>query len=154
MGKVYLTGNPTAKSVLESVSSSNGSPVCYDHFAFRTFGVDGHGIDSIASFFLDFGYTQRDELRIFISELLVDELNSQSQLEAEENKFIKSKKESFANSKEEEASKDKLRKQHLVLDQQQRNIQELKHSLRTTRAGMEFMQMKYYEEFSDLGKLK
>ncbi|ONK69296.1 uncharacterized protein A4U43_C05F21370 [Asparagus officinalis] len=108
MEKVYLTRNPTAKSVLESVSSSDGSPVCYDHFAFRTFGVDGHGIDSIASFFLDFGYTQRDELRffqrkklralwfaapeteysnkcslplprIFISELLVDELNSQSQ---------------------------------------------------------------------------
>ncbi|ONK72103.1 uncharacterized protein A4U43_C04F15740 [Asparagus officinalis] len=30
--------------------------------------------------------------------------------------------------------------------------QVLKHSLRTTRAGMEFMQMKYYEEFSNLGQ--
>lgn len=110
MEKVYLSRNPTAKSVLDLVSSSDGSPVSYDHFAFRTFGVDGHGIDSIAKFFLDFGYTQREELRfpakklralwfappeseytnggsylngplprIFISELLVDEMSSQSQ---------------------------------------------------------------------------
>ena len=73
--------------------------------------VDGHGIDSIAKFFLDFGYMQREELRfpakklralwfappevensysgsflsgplprIFISELLVDEMSSQSQV--------------------------------------------------------------------------
>lgn len=102
-----MSRNPTAKSVLELVSSSDGSPVCYDHFAFRTFGVDGHGIDSIAKFFLDFGYVQREELRfpakklralwfappeieysdsgslplprIFISELLVDAMSSQSQ---------------------------------------------------------------------------
>ncbi|ONK63285.1 uncharacterized protein A4U43_C07F13390 [Asparagus officinalis] len=79
-------------------------------------------------------------------------VSCEKKLEAEENKFIRSKKESFVNSKEEEASKDKLRKQHLVLDQQQRNIEELKHSLRTTRAGMEFMQMKYYEEFNNLGQ--
>lgn len=105
-----MNRNPTAKAVLDLVSSSDGSPVCYDHFAFRTFGVDGHGIDSIAKFFLDFGYTQREELRfpakklralwfappkseccdggsylngplprIFVSELLVDQLSSQSQ---------------------------------------------------------------------------
>lgn len=68
--------------------------------------VDGHGIDSIAKFFLDFGYVQRDELRfpakklkalwfsppqaehcdaeplprVFISELLVDELSPRSQV--------------------------------------------------------------------------
>lgn len=70
--------------------------------------VDGHGIDSIAKFFLDFGYQQREELRfpakklralwfappeddcsgsgglplprIFISELLVDEMSSQNQV--------------------------------------------------------------------------
>lgn len=40
MEKVYLSRNPTAKSVLELVSSSDGSPVCYDHLAFRTFGVE------------------------------------------------------------------------------------------------------------------
>lgn len=73
--------------------------------------VNGYGIDSLANFFLDFGYTQREELRfpakklkalwfsppclpvfdggsgvggplprIFISELLVDEMSQQAQV--------------------------------------------------------------------------
>ncbi|MQL70630.1 hypothetical protein Taro_002936, partial [Colocasia esculenta] len=113
MEKVYLGKNPTAGAVLDLVRSSDGDNVCYDHFAFRTFGnnkVDGHGIDSMSKFFVDFGYTPRDELRfpakklralwfappetelskggtgvegplprIFISELIVDELSHQSQ---------------------------------------------------------------------------
>lgn len=108
MERVYLSRNPTAKSVLDLVRSSDaagaGGGLCYDHFAFRTFGVDGHGIDSIAEIFLDFGYEQREELRfpvkklralwfappprdeghgdplprIFVSELLVDEISPQS----------------------------------------------------------------------------
>lgn len=110
MEKVYLTRNPTAKAILDLTSSCEGDHVCYDHFAFRTFGVDGYGIDSMAKFFTDFGYIPRDELRfpakklkalwfsppkmdfidggngingplprIFISELLVDQMSSQSQ---------------------------------------------------------------------------
>ncbi|XP_058105246.1 uncharacterized protein LOC131248803 isoform X2 [Magnolia sinica] len=110
MEVVYLSRNPTAKAILDLVRLSDGDHVCYDHLAFRTFGVDGHGIDSIAKIFLDFGYTPRDELRfpakklkalwftppdtqhngsgsgvygplprIFISELLVDEMSSQVQ---------------------------------------------------------------------------
>ncbi|KAL5223901.1 hypothetical protein ABZP36_010540 [Zizania latifolia] len=109
MEKVYLTRNPTAKTILELVHSYDGDHICYDHFAFRTFGVDGYGINSLAEFFTDFGYVPRDELRfpakklralwfspptngeyngtgingplprIFISELLVDELSAQSQ---------------------------------------------------------------------------
>uniref|UniRef100_A0A1D1ZFY6 2-oxoadipate dioxygenase/decarboxylase n=1 Tax=Anthurium amnicola TaxID=1678845 RepID=A0A1D1ZFY6_9ARAE len=110
MEKVYLGKNPTAAAILDVVRSCDGEHVCYDHFAFRTFGVDGHGIDSMAKFFADFGYTPRDELkfpakklralwfappetehpgtgtrvegplpRIFISELLVDEMSSQCQ---------------------------------------------------------------------------
>ncbi|KAH0449504.1 hypothetical protein IEQ34_020196 [Dendrobium chrysotoxum] len=107
MEKVYLDRNPTAKAVLDLVLSVDGNQICYDHFAFRTFGVDGYGIDSVAKFFLDFGYTMMEELRfpakklkalwfappnydngsyfggplprIFVSELLVDEMSPQSQ---------------------------------------------------------------------------
>ncbi|WVZ59206.1 hypothetical protein U9M48_009392 [Paspalum notatum var. saurae] len=109
MEKVYLSRNPTAKTILDLVRSYDGDHICYDHLAFRTFGVNGYGINSLAEFFTDFGYIPREELRfpakklralwfspptndgysgtgtygplprIFISELLVDELTAQSQ---------------------------------------------------------------------------
>ncbi|XP_023645015.1 uncharacterized protein LOC17896649 [Capsella rubella] len=110
METVYLNRNPTPKSVLELVRSVDGHQLCYDHLAFRTFGIRGYGIDSLASFFLDYGYTPMDELkfpakklralwfsppdvsaipggsgvngplpRVFISELLVDQMSSQTQ---------------------------------------------------------------------------
>ncbi|KAL0557335.1 hypothetical protein IC582_005871 [Cucumis melo] len=111
MEAVYLSRNPTAKSILELVRSAHDDTICYDHIAFRTFGMDGHGIDSLASFFLDFGYTQKEELsfpakklkafwfsppsisnaaydgdgvngplpRVFISQLLVDQMSKQTQ---------------------------------------------------------------------------
>lgn len=110
METVYLNRNPTAKAILELVHSSEEDQICYDHFAFRTFGVNGYGINSMAKFFLDFGYTQCEELRfpakklkalwfsppslplasggsgvngplprIFISELLVDQISPQAQ---------------------------------------------------------------------------
>ncbi|KAJ4818666.1 Scaffold attachment factor B2 [Rhynchospora pubera] len=111
MEKVYLNRNPTAKGILDLVQSHDGDNICYDHFAFRTFGVDGYGINSLAEFFMDFGYTPREELRfpakklkalwfsppndsssnnngtgingplprVFISELIVDQLSSESQ---------------------------------------------------------------------------
>lgn len=63
MEKVYLSRNPTAKSILQLVRSTDTAPICYDHFAFRTFGVEDYGISSMAKFFLDFGYLTRDELR-------------------------------------------------------------------------------------------
>lgn len=63
METVYLNRNPTAKAILELVRSVEDDRICYDHFAFRTFGVNGYGIDSLSSFFLDFGYTQREELK-------------------------------------------------------------------------------------------
>ncbi|KAL0421175.1 UNVERIFIED_CONTAM: hypothetical protein Slati_3140400 [Sesamum latifolium] len=110
METVYLNRNPTAKAILELVRSVDNDRICYDHFAFRTFGVNGHGIDSIAKLFLDFGYVLREELRfpakklkafwfsppsvpysdagggvngplprIFISELLVDQMTPEAQ---------------------------------------------------------------------------
>ncbi|KAH9322796.1 hypothetical protein KI387_017435 [Taxus chinensis] len=60
---IYLNKNPTATSVLDLVRRYDGGQLCYDHFAFRTFDVDGCGISAMAQFFLDFGYVVRDELR-------------------------------------------------------------------------------------------
>ncbi|KAJ1386028.1 hypothetical protein SESBI_41159 [Sesbania bispinosa] len=110
MQSVYLNRNPTAKAILDLVHSVDNNSLCYDHLAFRTFGVNGYGIDSMATFFLDYGYTQREELRfpgkklralwfsppadsldgsgsgmngplprIFISELLVDQMSPKTQ---------------------------------------------------------------------------
>lgn len=39
MEEVYLNRNPTAKAILELVRSVDGDQLCYDHFAYRTFGV-------------------------------------------------------------------------------------------------------------------
>jgi len=39
MQSVYLNRNPTAKAILELVHSVENNSLCYDHLAFRTFGV-------------------------------------------------------------------------------------------------------------------
>lgn len=114
--QVYLNRNPTASAILELVRSTDANQICYDHLAYRTFGVNGHGIESMSKLFLDFGYTEQEELRfpkkklkalwfspppvnpnvinnggaagggvhgplprIFISELLVDQMSSAAQ---------------------------------------------------------------------------
>ncbi|XP_058076786.1 kinesin-like protein KIN-14F [Magnolia sinica] len=56
------------------------------------------------------------------------------------------------NSFNDEESKRKLLKQQMLFDRQQRDIQELKQTLHITKAGMQFMQMKYSEEFCNLGR--
>ncbi|OVA02592.1 Calponin homology domain [Macleaya cordata] len=72
----------------------------------------------------------------------------------EEENVTEIKKDEEFNKKliDEEEAKHRLLKQQLLLDEQQRDIQELKHILRTTKEGMRFMQTKYHEEISDLGK--
>ncbi|XP_015577232.1 kinesin-like protein KIN-14I isoform X2 [Ricinus communis] len=50
-----------------------------------------------------------------------------------------------------EELKNKNLKQQMIFDQQQKDVQDLKHALHTTKAGMQFMQMKFHEEFSNLG---
>ncbi|CAL5208873.1 unnamed protein product [Lathyrus oleraceus] len=50
-----------------------------------------------------------------------------------------------------EESQKKALKQQMLFDQRQRDIQELKYTVQTTKAGMQFMQMKFHEEFSNLG---
>ncbi|KAA3458891.1 kinesin-4 isoform X2 [Gossypium australe] len=51
----------------------------------------------------------------------------------------------------EEALKGQLQKQQMIFDQQQRNIKEIKHAINSTKAGMQFIQMKFHEEFNSLG---
>ncbi|KAL3034537.1 hypothetical protein AAZX31_02G200100 [Glycine max] len=48
-------------------------------------------------------------------------------------------------------SKRQLLKQQMLFNQQ-RDIQELKHTIHTTKASMQFLQMKFHEEFSNLGR--
>uniref|UniRef100_A0A1J3J3X9 2-oxoadipate dioxygenase/decarboxylase n=1 Tax=Noccaea caerulescens TaxID=107243 RepID=A0A1J3J3X9_NOCCA len=54
--KTYLRKNPTANTIWELVQSFDSENLCYDHFTFRTFKVDGYGINSLSSFFMDYGY--------------------------------------------------------------------------------------------------
>ena len=79
-----------------------GAQIAFDHMAFRTFGVEHLGITSLSRWFLDMGYAQQPEVlrfpakklrarwlapppselplpRIFISELIVDELSPSAQ---------------------------------------------------------------------------
>ncbi|XP_059437772.1 kinesin-like protein KIN-14I [Corylus avellana] len=51
-----------------------------------------------------------------------------------------------------EGSKSQFSIQHKLVEQQQRDILELKHILHSTKSGMKFLQIKYQEEFSNLGK--
>ncbi|PWA67112.1 hypothetical protein CTI12_AA319230 [Artemisia annua] len=62
MEHIYLNRNPTAKAMLDLTTNHDNQSICYDHLAFRTFGVDGHGIESMSKLFFDFGYTQMEEL--------------------------------------------------------------------------------------------
>ncbi|XP_020254915.1 kinesin-like protein KIN-14Q isoform X1 [Asparagus officinalis] len=53
---------------------------------------------------------------------------------------------------DEESSKRRILKQKLIFDHQQRGIEELKYTLHTAKAGMEFMRSQYCQEFNNLNK--
>lgn len=99
----YWDRTPTAVTIMGLLQSltGTGSPIYFDHLAFRTFAAPSLGIDSIGSMFTDFGYKKMDMLsfpgkkltaywyappedevhlpRVFISELRVDELSPEAQ---------------------------------------------------------------------------
>ncbi|OMO63912.1 hypothetical protein CCACVL1_22188 [Corchorus capsularis] len=52
---------------------------------------------------------------------------------------------------DDEELKSRHQKQQMIFDQQQRDIEELKHNINATKAGMQFIQMKFHEEFNNLG---
>ncbi|CAN1860085.1 Kinesin-like protein KIN-14I [Linum perenne] len=79
------------------------------------------------------------------------ELGNQLKVETKHTKVSK-KEESFEKSHiPSEEQKNKILKQQSLFDQQQHDIQDLKHTLHTTKAGMQFMQRKFHEEFNNLG---
>ncbi|MBA0880660.1 hypothetical protein Goshw_027029 [Gossypium schwendimanii] len=77
---------------------------------------------------------------------------SQSEVIEEKNIEVMKKEDCFQkNLINEEELKGQLQKQQMIFDQQQRNIKELKHAINSTKAGMQFIQMKFHEEFNSLG---
>ncbi|XP_057427423.1 kinesin-like protein KIN-14I [Lotus japonicus] len=66
---------------------------------------------------------------------------------------VVTKKDEFSHKKHvaDKDSQRQLLKQKMLFDQHQNDIQALKHTIHTTKAGMQFMQMKFHEEFSNLG---
>lgn len=92
----YWERAPTARRAMEFLEDEQeqrgGDRLRFDHFAFRTFGMDGCGIDALATSLQAFGYERRDNLvfehkklnafwfsppaaelpRVFVSELRVE----------------------------------------------------------------------------------
>ena len=57
----YINSTPTAATVLHALYKQGGTQVHIDHMAFRSFGLDGLGIDAASRVWLDLGYTRRDD---------------------------------------------------------------------------------------------
>ncbi|KAJ8623305.1 hypothetical protein MRB53_031834 [Persea americana] len=72
--------------------------------------------------------------------------------EHENSTWGKNKQHLNVKTSDDEESKQRLLKQQVLFNQQHKDIQELKHTLQTTKAGMQFMQMKYSEDFRNLGR--
>jgi hypothetical protein len=89
----YWERTPTAGLAMEFLENQQrGKSLYFDHFAFRTFGVNSCGVDSLGDALVSFGYEKRDNLvfknkklnaywfappaaelpRIFVSELEVE----------------------------------------------------------------------------------
>ncbi|KAM1160236.1 hypothetical protein ACFX19_033872 [Malus domestica] len=71
-------------------------------------------------------------------------------MKTEEKAASETKEEEIYN--HEEGSKSQSLKQITLVDRQQKDIQELKHTLYDTKAGMKLLQMRYRQEFNNLGK--
>ncbi|XWS31769.1 hypothetical protein CRYUN_Cryun23aG0104600 [Craigia yunnanensis] len=69
----------------------------------------------------------------------------------EKNIKVMKKEDCFHKSLTDEELKSRCQKQQMIFDQQQRDIQNLKHTINATKAGMQFIQMKFHDEFNNLG---
>mmetsp|Transcript_1169 Transcript_1169/g.3507 ORF Transcript_1169/g.3507 Transcript_1169/m.3507 type:complete len:158 (-) Transcript_1169:1326-1799(-) len=59
----YLARTPLAVSVLELIKGLNGgAPIVHDHMAFRTFGANDFGNQSLARIFMDLNYREEGAL--------------------------------------------------------------------------------------------
>ncbi|XAR58399.1 Minus-end-directed kinesin ATPase [Bertholletia excelsa] len=78
--------------------------------------------------------------------------HSSGDMKMEEKNFMQVKKqECHKNYIPDEESKRQLLKQQMTFDQQSKEIMGLKQALHTTKAGMQFMQMKFHEDIHNLG---
>ncbi|KAK8998224.1 hypothetical protein V6N11_083617 [Hibiscus sabdariffa] len=68
----------------------------------------------------------------------------------EKNIKVMKKDNCFHNFTDDELKGQSLKLQ-MIFDQQQRDIQDLKHTINATKVGMQHMQMKFHEEFNNLG---
>ncbi|XP_052187688.1 kinesin-like protein KIN-14I isoform X2 [Diospyros lotus] len=80
-------------------------------------------------------------------------LKQGSDVKMEEKKFVRQKKEEclHKNYISDEESKRQLLKQQMIFEQQNKEITELKQTLDATKAGMQFMQMKFHEDVYNIG---
>ncbi|XVE73369.1 hypothetical protein DITRI_Ditri11bG0112500 [Diplodiscus trichospermus] len=69
----------------------------------------------------------------------------------EKNIKVMKKEDCFHKNLIDEELKCRSQKQQMIFDQQQRDIQDLKHNISATKAGMQYIQMKFQEEFNNLG---
>ncbi|GFZ19374.1 P-loop nucleoside triphosphate hydrolases superfamily protein with CH (Calponin Homology) domain-containing protein [Actinidia rufa] len=78
---------------------------------------------------------------------------SADMMKVEEKKFSRLKKdECFRNAHiPDEESKRQILKQQMIFERQNRELMDLKQTLHTTKAGMQFMQMKFHEDIHNLG---
>eukprot|EP00741_Cyanophora_paradoxa_P011247 tig00020554_g10866.t1 len=96
--ELYLIRSPTAKKVLDALAKVGERPR-NDHIAFRSFGYNGLGITALEELFLEAGFKRMEQLyfpdkhlrahwykppqpeqeRVFISELIIDELSAKAQ---------------------------------------------------------------------------
>ncbi|GMP40050.1 hypothetical protein CsSME_00010647 [Camellia sinensis var. sinensis] len=79
--------------------------------------------------------------------------SSSGEIEMEDKETTKIIKEESLNKEDihDESSKAPVLKQQMLVERQHRDIQELKHTLHTAKADMQFLQMKYREEVNNLG---
>ncbi|KAL9228231.1 hypothetical protein vseg_003836 [Gypsophila vaccaria] len=77
---------------------------------------------------------------------------SSDNIKAEDISYPLTNKESFrGNNISDEKLKGQLLKQREIFNRQGLDLQELKHTLQTTKAGMQFMQVKFHEDLRNLG---
>ncbi|KAH6758062.1 P-loop nucleoside triphosphate hydrolases superfamily protein with CH domain-containing protein [Perilla frutescens var. hirtella] len=69
----------------------------------------------------------------------------------QKNSAVLKKDDASQKSKINEESQRRLLNQQLIVDQQEKDVKVLKQTLSTTKAGMQFMQMKFHEEIHNLG---
>ncbi|KAL8106040.1 hypothetical protein AgCh_029729 [Apium graveolens] len=90
----------------------------------------------------------------FLHEKVLQKQNSgDSKLKIEDRNTAQPKKEQCFPNKfvSDEELKRRSMKQLMIIDGQHRDIKELKQTLSTTKAGMQFMQMKFHDEMQNLG---